>query len=128
MKERIYKIRAHHGMCLCFFRGKGYSIEFVRNMWDIKDKLERGPLIQITEKADDICAICPNNAGGTCTAQAKVAEYDRQVMQRCGLAVGDEMSYRDFDELVRQRIILPSKRKEICANCQWDSMCEKIRA
>lgn len=125
MKERIYKIRAHHGLCLCYFQGKGYSIEFVKNMWDIKNKLEKNPIVRITDKADDICSICPNNVGGICTAEAKAAEYDMQVLQRCKVTEGDEMPFKDFDKLVKQNILLPGKRKEICANCQWDAMCEK---
>ena len=28
MKQEGLKIRAHHGMCLHFFEGKGYSNEF----------------------------------------------------------------------------------------------------
>ena len=27
-----YKIRPHHGLCIAFFEGKGYSPEFVRHM------------------------------------------------------------------------------------------------
>ena len=29
MKQEGLKIRAHHGMCLHFFEGKGYSNEFM---------------------------------------------------------------------------------------------------
>ncbi len=32
----VYKIRAHHGVCLYFFQGKGYSGEFVENMSRMK--------------------------------------------------------------------------------------------
>ena len=31
MKEPL-KLRAHHGMCLAFFEGKGYSSAFTENM------------------------------------------------------------------------------------------------
>ena len=36
----VYKIRAHHGMCLPFFRGEGYSGAFVENMTRMKKILE----------------------------------------------------------------------------------------
>lgn len=123
MEEQVYKIRAHHGMCLCFFRGKGYSDDFIRNMTDRKRELMRNPVICITRQADIICAICPNNADGVCTAEEKVAEYDRQVMTRCNLSEGDCMPFLDFERLVRERILFCDKRKEICGNCQWDSLC-----
>ena len=123
MKERVYKIRAHHGMCLCYFRGKGYSDEFVKNMTDMKQELEKNPTVCITAQTDVLCAICPNNENGICTAEDKVAEYDRQVLLRCGLKEGDKMSFLEFEKQVRQKILLCDKRKEICGNCQWDSLC-----
>lgn len=41
----VYKIRAHHGMCLPFFRGEGYSGAFVENMTRMKKILEENPEI-----------------------------------------------------------------------------------
>ena len=58
-----YKIRAHHGLCLYYFKGKGYSEEFVRNMTKIKKELEKNPLVLITDRADDVCTACPNRTG-----------------------------------------------------------------
>lgn len=39
----VYRIRAHHGMCLAFFRGQGYSGAFVENMANMKAILEENP-------------------------------------------------------------------------------------
>ena len=110
-------------MCLCYFRGKGYSDEFVKNMTDMKRELEKNPLVCITAHTDVICAICPNNEDGICTAEDKVAEYDRQVMSRCGLKEGDQLPYLEFEKQVCQKILLCDKIKEICGSCQWDSLC-----
>ena len=44
----VYKIRAHHGMCLSFFQGKGYSGDFVENMSRMKAILEKNPEISLT--------------------------------------------------------------------------------
>lgn len=123
MNEQVYKIRAHHGMCLYYFRGKGYSDDFVRNMTDKKRELMKNPMVCITDQADIICALCPNNADGICTAEEKVAEYDRQVMMRCNLSEGDCIPFLDFEHLVQQNILFCDKRKEICGDCQWDSLC-----
>ena len=41
----VYKIRAHHGMCLSFFQGKGYSGDFVENMVRMKAILAENPEI-----------------------------------------------------------------------------------
>ena len=36
-----YIIRAHHGMCVAFFQGKGYSSEFTYHMSKIIEQLEK---------------------------------------------------------------------------------------
>lgn len=123
MKEEPYKIRAHHVLCLNFFQGKGYSGEFVDNMNQVKSKLEKNPLVCITSQADIICRVCPNNDAGICKDKEKVAEYDRQVFARCHISEGEIMPFLNFKNLVRDNILLLGKRKEICGNCQWDSLC-----
>ena len=124
MKEQIYKIRAHHGLCLCFFQGRGYSESFVKNMAAIKEMLEQNPLVCITSQTDIICEKCPNNTDGTCKSEAAVAEYDRQVLLRCNIPSGDCMPYQDFEKMVQKNILMPGKRKEICAGCQWEELCD----
>ena len=121
-----YKIRAHHGLCLYYFKGKGYSEEFVENMTDIKSNLENNPLVLITDQTDAVCSACPNHKGGLCVTEEKVAEYDKQVLERCNISAGDIMPFSDFEQLVQKNILFPGKRKEVCGNCQWDALCEDI--
>ncbi|NLC18461.1 MAG: DUF1284 domain-containing protein [Clostridiales bacterium] len=121
--DSTYVLRAHHGLCLYFFKGKGYSSEFAANMADIKSRLDKNPLVRIISGTDVICSKCPNNTGARCESEAKVAEYDRQVLSRCNLNDGDIMPFYDFRKLVYQNILLPGKREEICSDCQWTSLC-----
>lgn len=123
MKEYQYKIRAHHGMCLAFFEGKGYSDTFTEAMGRIKEKMNENPMVSITDRTDVICGACPNNKDGVCDAAEKVAEYDRQVLLRCGLTEETVMPFLDFEKLVYDNILVPGKREEICGNCQWNSLC-----
>ena len=58
-----------------------------------------------------------------CETADKVAEYDKQVLLRCGLNVGDVISFSDFQTKVYENIIYAGKREEICGNCQWSSIC-----
>ena len=51
---KIYRIRAHHGMCLAFFQGKGYSREFTEHMEKIKRELEKNPMVCLEDETDDI--------------------------------------------------------------------------
>ena len=129
------RLRAHHGMCLAFFRGKGYSEDFSSHMGRIKALLEEDPeqVIEVICSTDDICAACPNNAGGICTSEEKVARYDAGVMTRlcpegaAGKARGEmakvEMTCAEFARLVRERILLAGEREKICGDCQWSGIC-----
>ncbi|MCI7638848.1 MAG: DUF1284 domain-containing protein [Clostridiales bacterium] len=118
---KTYKIRAHHGMCLTFFQGKGYSGDFVENMGAMKKILEQNPLIRLVEGYDDVCAACPNKLTETCAEKA--SRYDREVLRRCGLSVGDTMPYLDFSKNVIETILRPSLRGSICGDCQWSGLC-----
>lgn len=118
-----YRIRAHHGMCLAFFEGKGYSSEFTKHMGEMKRILAGNPEVTIVTAADDICAPCPNNEAGTCAAADKVAAYDGAVLSLCGIEPGATMCFQEFEKLVDEKILTAGKRKEICGSCQWDSIC-----
>lgn len=117
----VYKIRAHHGMCLSFFQGKGYSGDFVENMVRMKAILAENPEIILMDGPDDICAACPYRLTETCAEKA--SRYDREVLRRCGLSVGERLPYRDFSRKVIETILRPGKRAEICGDCQWSSLC-----
>lgn len=123
MSEQPYKLRPHHGLCLGFFRGKGYSEAFVENMTRVKAALEENIPVCLTDSADVICAACPNNCSGICTTAEKVARYDREVLERCGLAAGQTLRYREFETKVYRNILLAGQREEVCGDCQWSELC-----
>ena len=123
MDKAIIPLRAHHGLCLHFFQGKGYSGAFVENIAQKKAMLERNPLVRLTDQADEICRACPNNLSGQCESAEKVQRYDREVLSRCGLTPGDVLSYRELTERVQETILLPDRREEICGDCQWTGLC-----
>ena len=118
---RVYNLRAHHGMCLYFFQGKGYSGQFVENMGKMKAVLEENPTIRLMDSPDDICAACPNKVTEPCAEKA--SRYDREVLRRCGLSVGERLPYREFSQKVIETILRPGIRPEICGDCQWSSLC-----
>lgn len=120
-----YKIRAHHGMCLAFFEGKGYSSTFTQHMAEMKQRLAGGAEVCIVDETDDICSACPNNHGEICTSQEEVIRYDGQVLARCGLTPGTVLEWQKFERLVKQKILDTGTRPEICGGCQWNAICEK---
>lgn len=118
---RVYRIRAHHGMCLYFFQGRGYSGEFVENMAKMKRILAENPEIILVDSPDDICTACPNVRMESCVEKA--SRYDRAVLRHCGLSAGQRLPYRVFSQNVIDAILRPGKRAEICGDCQWSSLC-----
>ena len=123
-KEFLYEIRAHHGMCLAFFEGKGYSSEFVRHMQKMQTDLEENPMVCIKKETDCICEYCPNKEKGQCSSADKVAEYDRQVLEHCGIFADVVMPFYEFRQKVEEHILRPGKREEICGDCQWNEVCK----
>ena len=119
----IYRIRAHHGMCFSFLQGKGYSGEFTENMKKMKEKLEQNPTVALLQETDDVCACCPNNRQDRCVSMEKVERYDSQVLALCGLAPGTSIGWQDFERLVREKILTPDRREEICGDCEWNDLC-----
>ena len=120
----MYRIRAHHGMCMAYYRGKGYSNEFTDHMWQMKQQLEKNPIVTLQAQTDHICEACPHNRKGVCTSDNKAADYDRQVLSRLGLHQGDTMRWLDFSRLVSEQILETGKREEICGECQWNHLCQ----
>lgn len=123
METQKYRIRAHHGMCLAFFRGKGYSEEFTIHMSRVKQILEQNPMVEIVDAADEICRHCPNNHSGICEQEEKAAGYDRKVLELCGLSAAVQLPWKDFEKLVSDRILETDRRKAVCGDCQWDFLC-----
>lgn len=128
----VYQIRPHHGMCFAFFQGKGYSSAFTEHMKNMKENLRRNPEVVLLCGADDVCACCPHNQNGTCTdavsgeSSGKAEKYDRLVLACCGLSEGTKLRWKDFAASVRQNILSPGKREEICGDCAWSGLCRAV--
>lgn len=121
-----YKIRFHHGLCINFFEGKGYSPEFAENMTAVIELLNReNPEIEITLNNDIICEKCPNLTDGICRSIEKVSHYDKKVMDLCGFSDGERIQWKDFQKKVSDRIITAGKLHEVCSHCSWLYICEK---
>lgn len=80
MKNVEIKLRAHHGMCLAFFEGKGYSTGFTAHMAQILEYLEQeNPTVTVVAEADCICGGAPILQ----TAFAKVQTWCKAMTDRC---------------------------------------------
>ena len=123
MKNVEIKLRAHHGMCLAFFEGKGYSTGFTAHMAQILEYLEQeNPTVTVVAEADCICGGCPHLANGICESADLVQSYDRQVLSLC------DMEEHSVASHVAEYILSQGKRSEICGGCQWSSICKEKEA
>lgn len=118
----LHKIRPHHGLCAEFFRGEGYSGDFTRNMGEVLAELDRNDSeVKLVLREDGICEGCPNM--GKCGEKA--FRYDTMTLKLCGIDEGSVINWKAFRELVRERIILPGRLSEVCADCIWAEICNK---
>lgn len=122
-KMRAVPLRPHHGMCLAYFVGSGYSEGFTRHMQEMLELLEADMQVILTVAVDEICSACPNNVSGVCKDSVKVECYDRAVLEQCGLTEGQELDFHEFVRVVQEHVIASGRRTEICGDCQWDGIC-----
>ncbi len=119
-----YKLRPHHGLCIRFFEGKGYSDEFVGNMTKVISFLEEtDPFVTLTASEDMICESCPERLSGHCAALGKAALYDRRVTEQLKTDFKTALKWSDFSRRAYEEIILSGKLREVCADCKWFALC-----
>lgn len=128
MNDNVIQLRAHHGMCLAFFEGKGYSEGFTSHMQTVLDRMQENPMLELVTEHDIVCGACPNLQGGLCNTPELVLEYDRQVLTRCGLEEHMQIPWAAFSALVTERILSPGQREEICGDCPWTAVCKAREA
>lgn len=123
----IRSVRAHHGLCALFFGGKGYDRTFTRHMQRILEELGQDPLVELKTGADEICSRCPHlgkgEGSGRCSEYERVEQYDRAVLEACGLQAGERLRWSAFERLVKERILAGGLRRQICGGCQWNEIC-----
>ncbi len=118
-------LRPHHGMCILFYEGKGYSTGFTDHMSRVIRLLNDDTSVRITSGPDEICSCCPNLNEKVCLSDEKVHKYDRMVLDMTGLQDGSECTYGEFSRSVKEHILLSGRRREICGDCEWDEICRK---
>ncbi len=128
--SRAARLRGHHLICLQFFRGEGYSDEFVANLTAVLDSLESGGALLVAG-ADDVCRACPSlSPNGECASvdsggEAEIARIDALAAQVLGVAVGETVSLAEAARRLRDEPAAAAAwRAEACAGCAWESVCD----
>ena len=123
-----FPLRPHHGLCLMYFTGKGYSESFTANLSSIAQTLYENPKteVQLVCHCDQVCLPCPSCQNKVCTEEKKVLSYDQHILRLCGLTAGDRLSFLDFQERIQRFILTPGLRESVCRDCCWNSLCSGI--
>lgn len=125
-KTCIFLIRPHHGMCIYYFRGNGYSPEFTVHMKEMIEIFKENPKVKLVLHADEICSACPNDHDGICETNEKVLRYDNGVLDTTGLKEGMVLEVQEFFAAVQEKVIRSGVRGKICGDCQWNYICEAL--
>lgn len=115
-------LRPHHLLCTEFFEGKGYSNNFVKNMYAVISEFEKNPEIFLSVKSDAICSECPKNC-----LSGKAFKYDRKVLEYCNLKENSVFRYNELKQKIKSEILEKNILGNICSDCQWYSICSKFK-
>ena len=96
MEKKRIPVRPHHGMCLAYFIGKGYSEGFSAHMEKMLHILEQDVSIRLVVSLDEICSACPNHQFLT-----------------------------DEENPGEKKEIDTGLREKICGDCEWNEICSE---
>lgn len=86
------KLRGHHLICLNFFRGEGYSEDFVENIYSVIKK----ETVEIVRGADDVCARCPYLKEGKCSEYDDIMLQDSEALMLLGFKPGMVVEWKSI--------------------------------
>lgn len=113
-------LRPHHILCISLYRGSGYSGKFCKNMENVIKRLQNGEEFSFIQSKDDICLYCPK-LEDECK---KALLYDKKISSI--ISLDKKETYQKLIEETKEKIIDKDLLKEICSDCQWLMLCEKI--
>lgn len=118
------ELRAHHALCVGFYRGMGYSPAFTAFMTQLVGTLRASDaLLTLRSAADGLCLHCPHSHGDVCDSAGKVARYDAAALRLLGLPEGATVRRSQLAALARERIVDALRLDEVCGDCQWHRLC-----
>lgn len=120
-KERKALLRGHHLICLNFFRGEGYSEEFIDNLFAVIKKEK----IEIVTGADDVCRKCPYQKDDKCRSSdytdEKIHFQDKKALQLLEFKPGMIIDWKMIASKLPD--ILEEWKAEFCCACGYRKVC-----
>lgn len=119
------RLRGHHLICLNFFKGEGYSPDFVANLRNVLERAEAGEQIELCEGADDICSACPSLQEKRCLygedSEKEIRKMDRAAIELLRIQPGVKISWPKIKERIPE--IFVSWAEKFCRECDWSVVC-----
>ncbi len=116
------RLRGHHLICLNFFRGEGYSPEFIENIGNILNHSQ----IHVVFGADDVCAMCPHLKDDTCLysedSEEHVTELDQMAYRLLEIHPGEVTEWKSLKE--KLPFVMKIWKNFVCRDCDWKNVCE----
>ena len=109
-----------------YFKGKGYSEEFVNNFYSVINKIKKeNHFIRVINYPDVICNACPHSDNGKCVKRAdseeKVRKKDNKIIEYLGINADQEINAADAINLVNLKL---DNVRKICKDCEWKEYCK----
>ncbi|TAN37208.1 MAG: DUF1284 domain-containing protein [Candidatus Methanoperedens sp.] len=115
------KLRGHHLICLNFFKGEGYSEDFIGNICSIIGK--KG--IEIVEGPDDVCSRCPYLKDDICNnpeySDEMIRLQDREALRLLGFKPGMVVSWKEITDKLPG--IIDEWKNNFCRECGYRKVC-----
>ncbi|MFV2040389.1 MAG: DUF1284 domain-containing protein [Candidatus Hydrothermarchaeales archaeon] len=120
----MVRLRAHHLICLHFYRGAGYNPVFVENLTRVLKEAEESG-VMLVDGGDDVCRACPSFSENICTNQpggeAKIQMLDT-LASRLLKPKNPDLSWSEIKEQIPT--VIGEWKKQACENCEWKVVCE----
>jgi len=123
-KEIKALLRGHHLICLNFFRGEGYSEEFIENLYAVikKEKLE------IVTGADNVCMKCPYLKDEKCNSSdytdEKIHYQDKEALRLLELRSGSIVDWKMIASKLPN--IIEEWKAQFCCSCGYRKVCFNV--
>ena len=115
------KLRGHHLICLNFFRGEGYSEDFIRNIYSVIGKEN----IEIVKGPDEVCARCPYLRDDRCASNEYTDEMiifqDKEALRLLEFEPGVVVDWKMIAGKLPD--ILDEWKAKFCRGCGYRKVC-----
>ncbi len=121
MRARKAKLRGHHLICLNFFRGEGYSEDFIENIYSIIGKEK----VQVVTGPDEVCKKCPSLVDNKCAnddyTNEEILFQDKEALRLLGYKPGDITNWETIS--AKLPLVIEEWESEFCVNCRYLKVC-----